>query len=112
MISNPDLLMRTAQFLADAAQLLRELAAEAKSVQSNAIPGVTTGATKLEHAESQPDRLTPREAAEFLSVTTRTLDKWRSTRREGSPPYTKMCGRVIYHRSKLEAWLKEQNVSP
>lgn len=63
-------------------------------------------------AETNTDRLTPRQAAEFLSVTTRTLEKWRSNHRENSPPYTKLVGRVFYSRSKLQEWLKRQEVTP
>jgi len=48
--------------------------------------------------------LTPREAAEFLSLPESTLAQWRSQRR--GPPYIKLEGRLVRYRLiDLETYL-------
>ena len=52
--------------------------------------------------------LTPREAAELLSLSVATLAAWRVRRSDG-PPYTKLLGSAIrYDRAELEAWIEAQ----
>lgn len=52
--------------------------------------------------------LTPREAAAFLRISPRTLERYRIT--GGGPPYIKVGAgtrtRVLYDRDALTAWLK------
>ena len=49
--------------------------------------------------------LTTKEAAEFLRLKPHTLENMRS---EGKGPiFTKLGGRVFYHRADLKTWLRE-----
>ena len=59
---------------------------------------------------SMPVRLTKTEAAEYLGVTTRTLDQWFYLRK--GPPRTKLGHRVFYLRDSLERWIREQEEDP
>lgn len=53
--------------------------------------------------------LTPKQAAEYLSMPETTLAQWRSQRK--GPPYVKLEGRLVrYRRSELEEWLARQTV--
>ena len=48
-------------------------------------------------------RLRQAEAAEFLGVKPRTLEKWRYV--GGGPPFFKLGSAVVYDVAELEAWL-------
>lgn len=48
--------------------------------------------------------------AEMLGVTVRTLENWR-TRRVG-PAWTKIGPRVVYRRTSLEKWVRDQEREP
>lgn len=50
----------------------------------------------------KPRYLTTEEAAEFLRLSSRTLEKHRST--GGGPRYRKLGRRVLYTIADLEAW--------
>lgn len=56
--------------------------------------------------DEQDALLSCAETAKLLKVHTQTLRVWRS--KETGPPYTRIQGRVMYPRSWLSAWLKEQ----
>ncbi len=43
------------------------------------------------------------EAAGFLAISPRTLEKWAVT--GDGPPFYKLGGRVLYEQSDLEAWI-------
>ena len=46
--------------------------------------------------------LTTKEAAEFLAVSIRTLERWRTQR--GSPAYIKQGNIIRYSQDDLEKW--------
>ncbi len=48
--------------------------------------------------------LTPKQVAELLGITTRTLDNWR-TQHKG-PPFFKMEGFIRYSEDELKVWLE------
>jgi DNA-binding protein H-NS len=50
--------------------------------------------------------LTESEAADFLRMKPQTLAVWRGQGR--GPQFQKLCGRIVYSETKLEAWI-EQN---
>jgi hypothetical protein len=51
-------------------------------------------------------------AAALLSMSARSLERWRQTRKPGSPPFIKMSGRMIrYSRRALLAWLSEKTIA-
>lgn len=52
--------------------------------------------------------LTPKELAEKLRVSTRTLKRWR--RNCEGPPYAKFGSRVIYPLAPVEVWLEQRLV--
>lgn len=56
--------------------------------------------------ERPVERLTRQQAAEYLSVTTWTLDYWR--RQNRGPRSYKIVGRVYYLRPDIDAWLQDQ----
>jgi excisionase family DNA binding protein len=45
-------------------------------------------------------------AADFLNISSRTLETWRLT--GGGPAFVKVGRRVRYHRSDLESWLADR----
>ena len=53
-----------------------------------------------------PDLLTPLDAAAYLHVSPRTLEKWRM--QGGGPRYRKLVHRVVYTQQDLDAWVAEQ----
>jgi excisionase family DNA binding protein len=56
----------------------------------------------------QPDRLlTQDEAAEYLRVSPRTLQRWRTEAGMG-PPWHRAGRRVLYKQRDLDAWLEQQ----
>lgn len=91
MNSSTETIQKLADLLASTAEVLREIAAEGAQQVANAEPNKKYPDTIVskEDVHVVPDKLAPRQAAEFLAVTTQTLEKWRSNAREGSPPYTK-----------------------
>lgn len=50
--------------------------------------------------------LTPKELAEKLRVSTRTLKRWR--RNHEGPPYAKFGARVIYPLDQVDIWLAQR----
>jgi len=56
------------------------------------------------------EKLTTSELATELKRSPETLIRWRRTRR--GPPYLRIEGRVLYDRTKVEAWLNSQTGSP
>lgn len=54
--------------------------------------------------------LTPREVAELVRRSPRTLANWRYLG-EG-PTYTAAGGRILYARDDVETWLAAQRVTP
>ncbi|MCG5534180.1 helix-turn-helix domain-containing protein [Halorhodospira sp. 9621] len=54
--------------------------------------------------------MTTLEAAEYLSVTRRTMERWRSQRI--GPRWVKPGGKCLYRRSDLDAWLEQAAVEP
>ena len=59
-----------------------------------------------------PDHLnlTPREAADYLRVSQRTLIRWRNQRT--GPAWTRCGGKIVYQRADLDAWLDSKRVHP
>jgi hypothetical protein len=58
---------------------------------------------------TQPERLTEKEAAAELRRCPQTLKRWRRLRK--GPEYLRLNGRVLYERTKLEAWLQAQQAA-
>jgi excisionase family DNA binding protein len=59
-------------------------------------------------AMRQPDRLlTQDEAASYLRVSPRTLQRWRTEVGIG-PPWHRAGRRVLYKQRDLDAWLEQQ----
>lgn len=56
------------------------------------------------------DRLTREEAAEYLRVSPRTLDRWHEERI--GPPRIKIGRRIEYRRSVLDAWILQHEEAP
>jgi hypothetical protein len=54
--------------------------------------------------------LTQKETAEYLKISTKTLEGWRA-RRTG-PPYLKIAGLVRYSLADLEKFIKAGRVEP
>ena len=54
--------------------------------------------------------LTPREAADYLRVSERTLIRWRNTR--VGPAWTKVGQKVVYQLPDLDRYLDRQRVEP
>ena len=50
--------------------------------------------------------LTTQEAAKYLRLSARTLEKWRLT--GGGPRYRKLVHRVVYTQLDIDAWVEEQ----
>ncbi len=70
------------------------------------LPKQTEDATSV-----KPPRelLNVEQAAEFIGITSHTLDVWRSTKRH-SIPYLKVGRLVKYRKSDLERWLASRTV--
>lgn len=58
-------------------------------------------------SEPFPPRLSTRQAAEFLGLSARTLEKRRLSC-TADPPYRKLGKRVVYDRDELLAWLESK----
>jgi predicted DNA-binding transcriptional regulator AlpA len=61
-------------------------------------------------ARKDTNRLTSREAAEYLHLSKARLDIWRSERK--GPVYLKLGGRVFYQTSDLDAFIASSLVRP
>ena len=61
------------------------------------------------HAHLPPRYLRTKEAAQFLSLSARTLEKHRTY--GTGPAYHKLGGRVVYSIEDLEAWVKLGSVT-
>lgn len=63
-----------------------------------------------DQALPEPEYLTPRETAEMLRISPRTLERMRTT--GDGPPFLKAGGgkraRVLYRRGDLNAWINGQ----
>lgn len=55
------------------------------------------------------ERLPHREAAEYIGVTSDTLNVWRSEKRYPIP-YLKVGSKVYYWKKDLDAWLESRTV--
>lgn len=62
-----------------------------------------------DHAHLPPRYLRTKEAAQFLSLSARTLEKHRTY--GTGPAYHKLGGRVVYSIEDLEAWVKLGSVT-
>ncbi|MEP2028864.1 helix-turn-helix domain-containing protein [Roseibium sp.] len=62
-----------------------------------------------DHAPLPPRYLRTKEAAQFLSLSARTLEKHRTY--GTGPAYHKLGGRVVYSIEDLEAWVKLGSVT-
>lgn len=71
---------------------------------------VTEGSEAQALGSGAMARLNKNQAATYLGVTPRTLDRWY-TLSEG-PPRLKIGARVYYFRESLDAWIKAQEVIP
>lgn len=66
--------------------------------------------TQSQSQISNPARLLTRaEAAQFLSIAKRTLDKWACTG-QFNLPYVKVGNSARYRREDLEAWIQSRTV--
>jgi Helix-turn-helix domain len=59
---------------------------------------------------TKPQLLDNREAADFIGITPKTLETWRSGKRY-SISYTKVGGKVYYFAEDLLAWLESRRVT-
>ncbi len=50
--------------------------------------------------------MTPKQVAETLGITTRTLDNWRTEQK--GPPYYKVEGFIRYNEDELKKWLESR----
>ena len=64
---------------------------------------------QLDHAPLPPRYLRTKEAAQFLSLSARTLEKHRTY--GTGPAYHKLGGRVVYSIEDLEAWVRRGSVT-
>ena len=56
-----------------------------------------------------PTLLTESEAAEYLGISKKTLQRWRFSRR--GPNYVRVAGKLIrYHQAILDAWMDQQTI--
>jgi len=54
--------------------------------------------------------LTTEEAAAYIGYKAGTLEIWRQQNKDGAPPYLKPAGKVLYKKSDLDEWLKNERV--
>lgn len=54
-----------------------------------------------------PEKMTTREAAEYIGVTPGTLSVWRSVGRH-DVPYRKIGTKVVYFKKELDEWLESR----
>ena len=59
-------------------------------------------------ADLLSNKLTTSELATELKRSPETIIRWRRTRK--GPPFLRVQGRVLYDRTKVEAWLNAQGV--
>ena len=56
-----------------------------------------------------PTLLTESEAAEYLGISKKTLQRWRFSRR--GPNYVRVAGKLIrYHQVVLDMWMDQQTI--
>ena len=56
-----------------------------------------------------PTFLTESEAAEYLGISKKTLQRWRFGRR--GPNYVRVAGKLFrYHQAILDAWMDQQTI--
>lgn len=90
-------------------EALRPVCDELISVLIDVIDASQNPAATKERTKSW---LTTKEAAEFLGLNAMTLTNWRSSQREGQPPYHKFGGTVKYRRTELERWIEHTAREP
>lgn len=56
------------------------------------------------------EKLTTKEAAEYLGLKPGTLDIWRCTKHTPAPAYTKIGRKVYYLKRELDAYIESQTV--
>jgi excisionase family DNA binding protein len=54
--------------------------------------------------------MTTQEAANYLRVAPRTMENWRTA--GTGPAYSKIGGRVVYSRAKLDEYFRAREVNP
>ena len=58
----------------------------------------------MEIAHCSSTRLSTKEAAQYMGISPRTLEKYRLT--GGGPPYFKVFQRVVYDQIDLDDWMR------
>lgn len=54
--------------------------------------------------------ITPKDMAELLDISVRTLERWRKDK--CGPPYLRMGGRIFYNMLDLKIWRQENMIYP
>ncbi|HGY2299784.1 TPA: helix-turn-helix domain-containing protein [Pseudomonas putida] len=65
--------------------------------------------SKVATSPTEPDLLTPEQAAQLLGLSVKTLATWRSTGKHALP-FTRCGARIRYQRTELVAWLAGRGV--
>jgi len=95
---------RIAGLYAQATRALDEqAAAKPPPVPASPMPAQPNAETRRTYR----DRLSRKEAAEYLGVKPETLAAWAATGRH-SLPFTRVGGRIIYSRAELDRWMAER----
>jgi predicted DNA-binding transcriptional regulator AlpA len=84
------------------------------SEEPNAVSPGSQQADASSNHDSPPEVMTMEEAAKFLCISTRTLDRYV---REAAVPYTPLPRRgarvrVLFLRSQLITWLRQRTIKP
>jgi excisionase family DNA binding protein len=59
--------------------------------------------------KKEPRYLTPKQAADYLGLSPKTLEKWRAAGTEG-PPFIKMGAKAVrYDMAELDLWVKSRS---
>jgi excisionase family DNA binding protein len=89
-----NLLAAEARLWAEASQVLGQVASE---------EFVHPRKVEVPAAKSTVQLLSTKQAAEYLSLAKATLERWRVY--GGGPKFTKLGGRIFYHRSALDSFI-------
>ena len=100
--------MRDAAGAGERAAIARTLAGSAEAApdlaRDPAALGALAEAPAPEERRDEPGFLTTRQAAAFLTLSPRTLDRYRATGK--GPAFHKLETRIVYARADLEQWAK------